>query len=112
VVSFGVAIILLVASVATGTFSLGLAPAAWGAIAGLAILSTGLAFIAFLRGLAVLGPVRTAIVSTIEPFWTALLGALVLSQPLSSRAAVGGALIAAAVILLQRAAARRAGAGA
>jgi drug/metabolite transporter (DMT)-like permease len=72
-----------------------------GAIGTMAVLSTVLAFIAFLRGLAVIGPVRTAIVSTIEPFWTALLGGLVLSQALGPRTLLGGVCIAAAVVLLQ-----------
>jgi drug/metabolite transporter (DMT)-like permease len=49
----------------------------------------------------VLGPVRTAIVSTVEPFFTALMGAWLLDQPLTFTTLVGGALIAAAVILLQ-----------
>jgi drug/metabolite transporter (DMT)-like permease len=60
------------------------------------------AFILFLRGLAVLGPVRTAIVSTAEPFFTAALAAPVLGQPITVRTVVGGVLIAAAVVLLQR----------
>ena len=67
----------------------------------MAVVSTVLAFIAFLRGLAVIGPVRTAIMSTIEPFWTALLGALVLRQALGPRTLAGGLCIAAAVVLLQ-----------
>ena len=74
---------------------------AWLAILGLAVFSTMIAFIAFLRGLAVLGPVRTAIVSTVEPFWTASVGALALGQAMSPRAVAGGALIASAVVLLQ-----------
>ena len=67
----------------------------------LAVVSTVLAFLAFLRGLAEIGPVRTAIVSTIEPFWTALLGSVVLGQQIGTRTLAGGLLIAAAVILLQ-----------
>ncbi|MGQ0712122.1 MAG: DMT family transporter [Gemmatimonadaceae bacterium] len=100
-VVLGAAIVQVIAGVATGTFSASLAPAAWASIAGFAIVGTTLAFLLFLRGLAVLGPVRTAIVSTIEPFFTALLGALVLTQPLPSSTLAGGALIAAAVVLLQ-----------
>jgi len=45
--------------------------------------------------------VRTAIISTAEPLWAALLGWLVLSQPVTLGTAVGGACIAAAVVLLQ-----------
>ena len=52
-------------------------------------------------GLVRLGPVRTAIVSTVEPFLTALLGVVVLSQPLTGPTLLGGALIVAAVVLLQ-----------
>lgn len=78
-----------------------LTPTAWAAIVTLAIVSTALAFVAFLSGLAVLGPVRTAIVSTIEPFWASLLGAVVLSQPLGWPTLAGGGAIATAVLLLQ-----------
>lgn len=76
--------------------------ASWAAIAVLAVVCTVLAFIAFMRGLGTLGPVRTAIVSTVEPFFTAVLGAVVLGQPFGAATFVGGALIAAAVLLLQR----------
>ena len=86
--------------------SASLAPRAWAAVLGLAFFSTMIAFILFLRGLAVLRPVRTAIVSTVEPFWTAIVGALALAQPMSPRTAAGGVLIAAAVVLLQVAHAR------
>lgn len=100
--TLGTAIILGAIGLATGQLEMtSLTPRAWGIIAILAIVSTVLAFTVFLRGLAVLGPVRTAIISTIEPFWTALLGAVVLSQPLSRGVIAGGACIALAVALLQ-----------
>lgn len=60
------------------------------------------AFLGFLAGLARLGPVRTAITSTVEPFWTALVGVFVLGQPLGGGTVVGGAAIMTAVVLLQR----------
>ena len=97
----GAAIVLVIAGVGTGVLSTSLNSTAWIAIGALAIVSTSLAFVAFLRGLEQLGPVRTAIVSTIEPFWTAVLALLVLSQPLGLGTLLGGAMIAAAVILLQ-----------
>lgn len=71
-------------------------------IGALALVCTVMTFIAFLNGLAVLGPVRTAIISTIEPFYTTVLGAIVLRQPVGPGTVVGGAMIAAAVLLLQR----------
>ena len=97
----GAGAILLVVAMMQGGLAVRFAPIGWAAVLILAVLSTVLAFLAFLRGLAEIGPVRTAIVSTIEPFWTALLGGIVLSQQVGPRTLIGGLLIAAAVILLQ-----------
>lgn len=83
-------------------FHVAMSGVAWAVIVMLALGSTVLPFITFLNGLAVLGPVRTAIISTIEPFYTAVLGAIVLDQHLGPGTAVGGVLIGAAVLLLQR----------
>lgn len=99
--SAGAAIVLIAASFLQGGPRIDLSPGAWLSVALLAVVCTVLAFIVFLRGLAVIGPVRTAIVSTIEPFWTALLGNVVLGQSLGPRTFAGGLLIATAVIVLQ-----------
>jgi drug/metabolite transporter (DMT)-like permease len=99
--ALGAGVILLAIALLTHRASVALTANAWLAIGGLAFWSTAIAFIAFLRGLRVLGPVRTAIVSTVEPFWTALLGARILGQRLSMATLGGGLLIAAAVVLLQ-----------
>ena len=85
----------------TMTVTAVMAPAAWAATATLAVVSTALAFILFLNGLAGLGAVRTGIVSTVEPFWAAMLGALVLHQRLGAETLLGGVAIALAVLLLQ-----------
>jgi drug/metabolite transporter (DMT)-like permease len=76
------------------------APIAWVAIGLLAVVSTVVGFLLFLHGLSSIGPVRTAIISTVEPFWGAFLASIVLDQPLSANTLGGGALVAAAVILL------------
>jgi drug/metabolite transporter (DMT)-like permease len=55
-----------------------------------------------MAGLHVLGPVRTSIISTVEPFFTAILGAAILEQALSLAVIAGGALIAVAVIILEQ----------
>lgn len=65
------------------------------------VLSSG-AFLGFLAGLRVLGAVRTAITSTVEPFWTTLLGVVLLGQPLGAGTVMGGVAIMSAVVLLQR----------
>lgn len=85
-----------------GQLHTALPAAAWAIVVVLALGSTVIAFIAFLNGLAVLGPVRSAIISTIEPFYTTVLGAVVLGQAAGPGTIAGGALIAAAVLLLQR----------
>ncbi len=108
----GAAVVLVIAASAGGGLALRFAPLGWLVIVLLAVLSTVLAFIAFLRGLAVLGPVRTAIVSTVEPFWTAVLGSVVLGQQLGPRTLLGGVCIAAAVVMLQMTSDGRTDAGA
>ena len=72
-----------------------------GQLTWLQLLSLAISGVFFMMGLMRLGPVRTAIVSTVEPFLTALLGAAVLDQPLTPRTLAGGAAIVAAVIILQ-----------
>lgn len=96
----GAAVILAATSLARGGFELHQPPVVWIAVVLLAVLCTVVAFIAFLRGLDTLGPVRTAIVSTVEPFWGALAASLLLAQPLTSRTLLGGVLVAGAVIIL------------
>ena len=97
----GAGAILVAVALAQGGLAPRFAPIGWTAVLILAVVCTVLAFLAFLHGLAEIGPVRTAIVSTIEPFWTALLGSVVLSQQIGPRTLGGGLLIASAVILLQ-----------
>lgn len=73
----------------------------WALVLALALIGTLIAFSALIAGLRVLGPVRTSIVSTIEPFFTAILGAVILGEHLTLVTLAGGALIAIAVLLLQ-----------
>lgn len=102
IVIAGAGIAYAFAALWRGEFHLAMSGTAWGVIGLLALGSTVVTFITFLNGLAVLGPVRTAIISTIEPFYTAILGAIVLDQHLGPGTAIGGVLIGSAVLLLQR----------
>lgn len=97
----GAALAFLVLSVSDQSFSWQLSGTAWAAIGALTIFSTVLPSVFFLMGLIRLGPVRTAIISTVEPFLTALLGVLVLGQALTVPTLLGGMLIIGAVVLLQ-----------
>ncbi len=97
----GSALAFLVLAVGDKSFTYRFEGGTWGVLIALTIFSTVLPGVFFLMGLVRLGPVRTAIVSTVEPFLTALLGVLVLSQSLALPTVLGGLLIIAAVVLLQ-----------
>lgn len=101
-VCFGAAVVFAAAALVRQQVVLPPSPLAWLWMTGLGVLSTAVAFTLFLRGLAVLGPVHTAIVTTTEPFFVATLAALVLEQPIRVQTVVGGSLIAIAVLSLQR----------
>lgn len=99
--SVGTAAFMAMIALSQGDLVLAMHATAWKSVVALALVSTAGAFFLFMKGLQILGSVRTAIVSTVEPFFTALLGAWVLSQPLTRGTLIGGAMIAAAVVLLQ-----------
>lgn len=109
-ICIGAGAVYLVIGAATGALGDLALPGvpSWLAAVGIAVLSTVLGFIAFLRALPVLGTVRTAIICTVEPFYTAVAAALLFAQPLTASTIVGGAFIAAAVVLLQLGSAREA----
>lgn len=100
----GAAIVFVAWALADGVLFTGMTGSMWAIALTGAVVSTTVAFITFLRGLEVLGAVRTAILSTIEPFWTALLAALVLGQTIGRMTLVGGFVIIIAIMLLQRSA--------
>lgn len=84
-----------------GGVTMALSGRAWLLIGALALFSTVIPSLFFLKAINQIGPVRTAIVSTVEPFLTAVLGVLILSQGLSPTTAAGGAMIGLAVWILQ-----------
>ena len=97
----GAAISFTVAALIVGDLQVPGSAVLWANLFLLSLVATVVAFSALIKGLAVLGPVRTAIIATVEPFFTALLGALVLHDKLTAATLVGGVLIAAAVMLIQ-----------
>ncbi|MGA0919355.1 MAG: DMT family transporter [Gemmatimonadaceae bacterium] len=100
----GAAISLSAWSAMQGTLFTNMALPMWGLALACAGIGTVVAFITFLRGLAVLGAVRTAILSTVEPFWNAILAAVVLGQRITPMTIAGGTVIMGAIVLLQRSA--------
>lgn len=97
----GIASTFLVVSVSTGAFRTPGNSEAWMDVMLLAVVGTVIAFGSMIAGLRVLGPVRTSIVSTVEPFFTALLGVFILGEKLTLAILAGGAMIATAVIFLE-----------
>ncbi|HUR00713.1 MAG TPA: DMT family transporter [Gemmatimonadaceae bacterium] len=73
----------------------------WTNIMILALVSTVIAFATLIKGLAVLGPVRTSIIATVEPFFTAILGVLVLRSQFTAATIIGGILIAGAIVTIE-----------
>lgn len=97
----GAAIAFVIAALFSGELFLPVGIAVWSEILLLALVATVIAFLTLIKGLSVLGPVRTAIVATVEPFFTAMLGIAVLGNELSVSTLFGGMLIAGAVLLIQ-----------
>jgi len=97
----GAAISFVIAALFAGELFLPRGAAVWSNIFVLALVSTVIAFSTLIKGLSVLGPVRTAIIATVEPFFTATLGALVLANQFGVATLIGGILIAAAVLVIE-----------
>jgi drug/metabolite transporter (DMT)-like permease len=97
----GAAVTFVIAALFVRELYLPTALSVWSTIVVLALVSTVIAFSTLIKGLSVLGPVRTAIIATVEPFFTAMLGVAVLGNQLTLTTLVGGILIAAAVLLIQ-----------
>ncbi len=98
----GAALAFLLLALSERALVANMTPPGWLIAFVLAGYCTVVAFITFLKGLAVLGPVRSAILSTAEPFFTAVLAALILAQPLGPSTVAGGACIVGAILVLQR----------
>lgn len=97
----GAAIAFLIVALVAGELYLPAGRAVWTNIFLLAFVSTVIAFSTLIKGLSVLGPVRTAIIATVEPFFTAILGVLVLANQLRLSTLIGGVFIAAAVLMIE-----------
>lgn len=97
----GAGLTFTLAALFTGELEVPAGATLWVNLFLLSLVATVVAFSALIKGLAVLGPVRTAIIATVEPFFTAILGALVLRDRLTVTTLIGGVLIAAAVVLIQ-----------
>ena len=102
----GSAIAFLIVALFAGELYIPHSGAVWRNILLLAVVSTVIAFSALIKGVSILGPVRTSIIATVEPFFTALLGVVVLGNQFSVTTLIGGILIGAAILVIEVSAGR------
>ena len=102
----GSAIAFLLAALVRGELLVPSGGAVWVNILTLAVVSTVIAFSALIKGVSILGPVRTSIIATVEPFFTAMLGVIVLANKFALSTLLGGVLIGAAILVIEMSASR------
>jgi drug/metabolite transporter (DMT)-like permease len=83
-------------------------PRAWVSVAGMGVVSTVVAMTAFLAGMAIVGPTRAAVLSSLEVIVTLVLAAALLGERLAPMQWTGAALILGAVAFQNTPALRRA----
>lgn len=71
----------------------------WIALIFLAVVCTVIAMGAFLKGITIIGASRSAIISTLEPAFTGILGVFLLGEILTGWQMVGGAIILSGVLV-------------
>jgi len=91
------ALVCLVLALGTGRFDVPATPRAWGAVLGAGAVSTVVAFFAFLAGMALMGPTRASVVSSVEVVVTLSLAYAFLGERLEALQAAGAVLILGAV---------------
>jgi drug/metabolite transporter (DMT)-like permease len=97
----GATITFGVVSAVRGGPALDFAPAGWGWIAAIAVISTVAAILMFFAGMARVGPSTASILSTLEPVVTVGLAAAAFSESLGPVQLIGGALVLSAAAVIQ-----------
>lgn len=99
-ITAGTAVTFTLVNVAGGTFTMSLTPAAWLAVALMALVSTAVAIATLMAGIRHVGAEAASILSTFEPVVTVGLAVLLLGERLGLTQLMGGLLIASGVVLL------------
>jgi drug/metabolite transporter (DMT)-like permease len=97
----GAAVSFVLAALFAGELFLPRATPVWANIGLLAVISSVIAFSALIKGLSVLGPVRTAIIATVEAFLHGGARRDCVGTQLGPAIIVGCALIAAAILVIE-----------
>ncbi len=98
----GAALCFLAYGLATDSIDLALSARAWVATLAIAIVSTVVPILAFLKGMQLVGVGTATILSTAEPVVTVGLAMVVLGERLAPVQLLGGALVLSALALLSR----------
>lgn len=93
------AVFFLIGGAVRGELAVPATVTAWGLIAAIAVVCTVIALRSFLAGLALIGPARASVASSVEVLVTIGLAVAFLGERIGPREVVGGALILGAVAL-------------
>lgn len=91
---------ILITSTFTTSVDFSFRPAAWPYIVGLALFSTVIAMLALFRGLEIIGPVRTSILSMSEPLFTMFGSVILFQERLTAVQFIGGATVIVGAVLV------------
>lgn len=98
-VLFGAVWLLVLVPLRDGMPPLPARPATWAALLGLAVLCTGVSQPLWNAGLRTLGAARASLFVNLEPTFGAILGVVVLGEPVGTGLLVGAPLVLAAAVL-------------
>lgn len=93
------AVFFVIAGAVRGELAVPPTVTAWGLIAAIAVVCTVIALRSFLAGLALIGPARASVASSVEVLITIALAVAFLGERIGPREVLGGALILGAVAL-------------
>lgn len=84
----------------TGQISFNFDRSVWVPVIGLALFATVFAMLAFFKGLDIVGPTKSSILSMAEPLFTIVLSAMLLGESLSVLQILGGIAVLAGAVLV------------
>ncbi len=98
-VSLGASFSFVLATLAISHFTLPNNLESFSSVVGITLLATALPLVTLFAGIQKVGTTRAAIISTIEPVMTVLLGILFLGETLKGNQLIGGLMVVTSVIL-------------
>lgn len=93
-------IILFTSAMCTSNFVISINPYAIVAIVGISFISTVIALMAFLKGVKIIGASNAAVLSTLEPIVSIVLGVIILKEKITPIIILGSILILVSVVII------------